>query len=124
MIVLELDGVEIDYCLGCGGIWLDAGELEILTNDPARAVQILEEAQNAGSGRTAKRRCPICRKRMEILLIGPEGNIEIDGCGKKHGLWFDRGELEAVLSFFCKQKNSQLADLLRHIFISDNRSTH
>ncbi len=30
MIVLELDEVEIDHCISCGGIWLDAGELELL----------------------------------------------------------------------------------------------
>ena len=30
MIVLELESVEIDYCLSCSGIWLDAGELELL----------------------------------------------------------------------------------------------
>jgi Zn-finger nucleic acid-binding protein len=30
MIILELDKVEIDHCLLCGGIWLDEGELELL----------------------------------------------------------------------------------------------
>ena len=30
MVVLELRGVEIDYCLKCKGIWLDKGELELL----------------------------------------------------------------------------------------------
>ena len=33
MIVLELDEVEIDYCTSCGGIWLDAGELDLLIED-------------------------------------------------------------------------------------------
>ena len=28
MITMELTEVEIDHCLDCGGIWLDAGELE------------------------------------------------------------------------------------------------
>lgn len=27
MVVFERDEVEIDHCLGCRGIWLDAGEL-------------------------------------------------------------------------------------------------
>lgn len=30
MVVLELDQVEIDHCINCGGIWFDAGELELL----------------------------------------------------------------------------------------------
>ena len=33
MIVLEMDEVEVDYCTECEGIWLDAGELEILLGD-------------------------------------------------------------------------------------------
>ena len=33
MIVLELDDIEIDYCVICAGIWLDAGELELLLED-------------------------------------------------------------------------------------------
>jgi len=33
MITLELDQVEIDHCTECGGIWLDAGELETLLGD-------------------------------------------------------------------------------------------
>lgn len=36
MITLELAEVEIDHCVNCGGIWLDAGELEILMDDPKR----------------------------------------------------------------------------------------
>ena len=30
MITMELDEVEVDHCLDCGGIWLDSGELEML----------------------------------------------------------------------------------------------
>ena len=31
LVAFELDGVEIDRCVDCGGVWLDAGELESLT---------------------------------------------------------------------------------------------
>ena len=37
MITLELEDVEIDHCLDCGGIWLDAGELELLLDEPEKA---------------------------------------------------------------------------------------
>ena len=41
MITLELEDVEIDYCTECGGIWLDAGELELLLGEPQKAKQLL-----------------------------------------------------------------------------------
>ena len=42
MIVLELDEVEIDYCTDCQGIWLDAGELELLLEDAAESREVLK----------------------------------------------------------------------------------
>ncbi len=30
MIVLEYADVEVDFCVACEGVWLDAGELELL----------------------------------------------------------------------------------------------
>ena len=42
MITLELAEVEIDHCTECGGIWLDAGELEILLGEAQTARQLLE----------------------------------------------------------------------------------
>ena len=36
LIALELEGVEIDYCAACGGVWLDAGELRTLISSFAR----------------------------------------------------------------------------------------
>ena len=38
MIVLELNDVEIDYCLSCKGIWLDTGELELLLESSAKTL--------------------------------------------------------------------------------------
>ena len=31
MVAYELEGIEIDRCLCCDGVWLDAGELEMVT---------------------------------------------------------------------------------------------
>ena len=42
MIALELAEVEIDHCTDCGGIWLDAGELELLLGNPEQARGFLD----------------------------------------------------------------------------------
>ena len=39
MITLELADVEIDHCVGCGGIWLDRGELA-RASDPSVALEV------------------------------------------------------------------------------------
>jgi Zn-finger nucleic acid-binding protein len=118
MVVLELDQVEIDYCLSCAGIWLDAGELEILLGDAGKARNALEGALSLGKTRPGKRRCPICRKRMDIITAGSGHKVEIDRCRKHHGLWFDREELEEILKILGEGRNEKIIRLLHDMFRS------
>ena len=51
----EFHGVQIETCSHCGGMWLDAGELEVISHEdrPALMTRVLSEALSAfrGSGR-------------------------------------------------------------------------
>jgi Zn-finger nucleic acid-binding protein len=123
MVVMELNDIEIDHCLGCRGIWLDAGELELLlepdeTSSPREAEKIRRDRDDffamfkTGAGVTERRRkCPICRGRMEKVVCGrrtgaggrtPDDvladapGVIIDRCVRGHGLWFDDGELHTL----------------------------
>ena len=119
MITLELDKVETDYCLSCRGIWLDSGELEQLLGDSSRAQDLLHSFKIAASSREKVRRCPICGKKMEKVFVGPESQqVLIDRCKKAHGLWFDRGELEAVLHLGRFDSEGKVPKLLGKIFKS------
>ena len=97
MVVLEYDEVEVDYCVACGGIWLDAGELELLFGDR----KLTEGFLNAGSAaaRTAEkaRLCPICFGKMKKRSTGGAAPVTYDFCRRGDGMWFDQGELGAVL---------------------------
>ena len=115
LIVLELDQIEIDYCVECGGIWLDSGELEALLEDPHEVLKVLEAVASGRTGQQSNRRCPICDKRMIESGIGSEPEINIDFCPNNHGIWFDRGELEGVLKFF-DQKHGRVVSLLQDMF--------
>lgn len=92
MIILELEGVEVDYCPSCSGLWLDAGELELLLGGDGEKI-LLEDATTS----EAKRRCPICLKKMDKKLLGTN-KVLIDACNRGHGLWFDAGELEMTIT--------------------------
>jgi Zn-finger nucleic acid-binding protein len=116
MITAELESVEIDFCSGCGGIWLDAGELEsLLADDPIarHAVASLIPAQHCTE---AMRKCPICRKAMSKVNAGPGNTITLlDRC-PSHGLWFDRGELKQVLQNAVLDQNGKIVKLLKEMF--------
>jgi Zn-finger nucleic acid-binding protein len=97
----ERDGVLIDRCPHCNGVWLDAGELEKIEQgkETARA-QLVHQARNELLQETARLvsivgMCPKCqvKKLTEIKKRG----VTLDYCTNCKGLFFDETELDRVL---------------------------
>jgi Zn-finger nucleic acid-binding protein len=117
MIILELEQVETDYCSECGGIWLDAGELELLFEDSKQAGRLVKSFEPAGGLEEKKRLCPICLKNMDKVLAGSGTEpVIIDRCAESHGLWFDRGELSGILEKGNFDRERKVIKLLAGIF--------
>jgi len=118
MAVLELHGIEIDYCFSCGGIWLDAGELEYLMGDSEKSAEILKSFQDVtNSSKEKKRPCPICGKAMKKVSVSTsESEIIIDKCPKEHGIWFDKDELYKIVSSANAGGNDKVAEFLKDMF--------
>ncbi len=120
MITLELADVEIDHCVGCGGIWLDAGELELLMDDRQKASQLLASFQEAPAVAEKPRKCPICDKKMAKIVVGQaKPALLLDKCRRGDGLWFDRGELPDVLQRGRLDEDSRIRKLLAEMFAHD-----
>jgi Zn-finger nucleic acid-binding protein len=82
MIESEDDrGTCIDVCIGCGAIWLDAGELELKGG----------KLPPGGVEYKGDRRCPRCDVAM---LVRPSRVVELDVCPKCRGIFLDPGELD------------------------------
>ncbi len=117
LITLELDEVEIDHCLDCGGIWLDAGELEMLLGDSAKASAVVTSFSAATRCKEKPRKCPICLKKMEKILVGQDDKtVLIDRCPKADGLWFDSGELEDIFAAADFDEEHKVQALLKDMF--------
>ena len=117
MITFELDNVEVDSCLHCKGIWLDAGELEMLLGDSAKAAELLASFTEARDSAEKTRKCPICLKKMQKILAGPNESAKlIDKCRRGHGLWFDEGELQNIITLGSFDDENKVGKLLAEIF--------
>ena len=107
LVSFELDGVEIDRCLECGGTWLDSGELERLADGAGADVGKLSEALNdRQGGKHGDRRCVRCRWKLRIVTVS---GVELDHCPHGHGLWFDKSELERLVSSFTTGEEGAVA---------------
>jgi Zn-finger nucleic acid-binding protein len=95
-IALELNGVEIDRCPACAGIWLDEEEIVWLAGRSAGTSRPLTDALKKGeTGPAGKRRCPRCNRVMRQQALS---SVELDRCPAGHGIWFDAGEVETFLA--------------------------
>ena len=111
----SFDGVLIDACPTCEGIWLDYGELDMIKNKEALSKEeILDEARkeliiDKKRLMTTAGLCPKCQKTSlaETILCG----VKVDICPSCDGIYFDWGELQSVLS----TKSGGVGDFIRNI---------
>ena len=95
--VFTEQGVEIDYCPACKGVWLDKGEIYYFTKKPKDIFKELNEAIK--QGKPSERLCPRTGKNMqEIELL--KGKITLDYSPASGGIWFDRKELTKLRAHF------------------------
>jgi uncharacterized protein len=116
LLILEFDKVEIDYCVSCEGVWLDSGELELLLGASGEKITLLPSTKSDEHSF----KCPRCRKKME--KVGSADGILLDRCRRGHGLWFDGGELEAILKGNKIDSKSRISEHLRGIFMEKMKS--
>jgi hypothetical protein len=117
MITFELEDVEIDHCTGCGGIWLDAGELEELLGDRQQAEEVMNSFEPDRACAERPRKCPICSKRMQkIIAANTKPRLLLDRCRSGDGLWFDRGELRQILAQANLDPDHKVQQLLSEMF--------
>ena len=70
LVVLEFDRIEVDYCVSCGGVWLDAGELGLLLDGAENRDQLMAGLDADVEGKEKRIRCPMCSKKMRKVLCG------------------------------------------------------
>ena len=110
-IVVEYNGIELDYCTTCRGVWFDVGELELLLASAGLGGHeaFLESVLGASPAdvKEKKRRCPICNLKMKKVYIDRPDRVLVDVCPDGHGIWFDGGEVEHLLGALAAERPEQ-----------------
>jgi Zn-finger nucleic acid-binding protein len=116
LIILELNEIEIDYCTDCEGIWLDSGELELLLEDSDEKDELLASFKPDSEQKEKHIKCPICRKKMNKVLVDSVRKITLDKCENECGIWFDKGELLDVIKLGSENEENKVIKLLYDMF--------
>jgi Zn-dependent protease with chaperone function len=92
---LTKDGVLVDVCKTCKGVWLDRGEIFQFSTSPRELEAELTESRT--QAQASERLCPRCQTAMrEGPFLKPE--LLVDQCPSCEGYWFNAGELKSAMS--------------------------
>ncbi len=99
-----VDGVELDKCHKCDGIWCDRGEMEQLRDRKISDVEeLLEQKYGSPSFHEdttdGHMRCPRCGDDARLIeyTVSYGKTVKIDRCQKCFGVWLDDQELNAIV---------------------------
>ncbi|NNL95445.1 MAG: MFS transporter [Xanthomonadales bacterium] len=90
---IDYEGVEVDRCSVCNGVWFDEGEVEQLASrDAARVIDTGSARQGKKQNKVDEYRCPRCGGGMLKKTDQEQSHIWYETCGDCHGSFFDAGE--------------------------------
>ena len=87
-------GVEVDYCRQCQGVWLDKGEIFSFTKRPKELSEAFQHARTAAT--RSQRLSPKTGRPMQEITFFNE-KLVLDVCPETEGIWFDEGEIERLV---------------------------
>lgn len=99
--------VVIDRCGRCGGIWLDAGELESLVKDgPGGALwaDIGPAVQSRTRAQLGALLCPRDGRELQAVEHDQQKHVEVDRCARCRGMFLDVGELADLSEFTLRER--------------------
>jgi Zn-finger nucleic acid-binding protein len=93
MATVEFEGVEVDRCKNCQGIWFDVGETDwLLGEDAAGAIDTGDPAVGKHTNQIVRYRCPRCDGGMMRKTNSKGTQIQYEECTSCRGSFFDAGE--------------------------------
>jgi uncharacterized protein len=109
METVEFQGIEIDRCTLCKGMWFDALEHEALKK--MEGSEVIDPGDpEVGELFNAEDRisCPTCHTEMIRMVDRDQPHIWFESCSTCYGVFFDAGE-------FVDFKRHTLLDTIRDI---------
>ena len=111
------EGIEVDRCLECQGLWFDMLEKEDLVNMQGSEVIDVGDEQ-VGREHNAQTRidCPKCSAHMMPMIDKDQFHIQYECCPSCYGTFFDAGECRDLKQHTVVERFGQMLQTLRTNF--------
>jgi len=110
---MVLEGIELDVCSSCGGIWFDKQELASAISLDKQSVDSFynklnslklenkseNEIVSSEDNEDFVLKCPRCNTEMSKYKYMYTSNIYIDSCDRCEGIWLDSKELLNIINY-------------------------
>ncbi len=97
METIVYEGVEVDRCKNCKGLWFDVGESYSLRHkNAAAAIDTGDPGKGKQTNEIDRYRCPRCRGGMIRMVDQQRAHIQYEECTACRGSFFDAGEFAEV----------------------------
>lgn len=113
---VNYEGIIVDKCLNCKGIWFDSGEEQKLLNlKKSEKIDDGDRSLGIDMNKVDSIKCPICGNKMTKMVDVNQSHIWYEKC-INHGCFFDAGEFkdlkennisDGVKTFFTKLKGGR-----------------
>lgn len=111
---LDFNGIQLDDCPQCGGVWFDDGELQAAksggTNGFLEVDNLAHPHIAVISPKNADRLCPNCHTKMRSYHYLYSTPIILDECETCHGVWVDDEELTQMCEVAEQQRRADPAN--------------
>jgi Zn-finger nucleic acid-binding protein len=118
LVQKKRDGVEMEICPSCDGMWLTSQELAELEDEVFDFGDDEKGSLMLGSAPT-DRKCPECGKPMKSFQYRLY-DLEMDFCEAGHGFWLEADEDKRVLDLMKKEEKN----LGRKVLAEDRFAAH
>jgi len=113
MEVVEYQGISVDRCTMCRGMWFD-----MLEHEHLKAIEG-SESIDIGSDELGERynkidhiKCPACKSQLIRMVDRDQPHIWYEACTSCYGVFFDAGE-------FRDYKERTIMDFFRDLFAKE-----
>lgn len=96
------DGIDVEACPACQGMWLTAQELDQLEDE---AFDLGKKGSLVFNPAPSSHACPECGKAL-LSFQYRDYDLELEYCADGHGFWLQAGEDKRVLELMRQEEKS------------------